>query len=162
MGAYGISLCYSVWILCPWTKLATCPWMAWGGELQLSIKLKLILGCMNRQLHWICSTGFQLLGLLRYHSFDRKTICWSISNTRVLVNKALCNFWRGGRFSRTLCRVFLASVVMWALAKQTCWSLRKSVMLLSLDFMPLDQIDHMSLNGLKRWVETRDKTQTET
>ena len=35
-------------------------------------------------------------------------------------------------------------------------------MLLSLDFMPLDQIDHMSLNGLRRRVETRDKTQTET
>jgi hypothetical protein len=35
-------------------------------------------------------------------------------------------------------------------------------MLLSLDFMPLDQIDHMSLNGLRRRVETRDKTQTGT
>jgi hypothetical protein len=36
---------------------------------------------MNHQLHWIWSTRFQLLGLLRYHSIDRKTICWSISNT---------------------------------------------------------------------------------
>jgi hypothetical protein len=35
-------------------------------------------------------------------------------------------------------------------------------MLLSLDFMPLDQIDHISLNGLRRRVETRDKTQYET
>jgi hypothetical protein len=33
---------------------------------------------------------------------------------------------------------------------------------LGLDFMPLDQIGHMSLNGLKRRVATRDKTQTET
>jgi hypothetical protein len=35
-------------------------------------------------------------------------------------------------------------------------------MLLGLDFMPTDQIDHMSLNGLRRRVATRDKTQTET
>jgi hypothetical protein len=35
-------------------------------------------------------------------------------------------------------------------------------MLLGLDFMPLDQIDHMSLNGLRRRVATRDKTQTGT
>jgi hypothetical protein len=60
------------------------------------------------------------------------------------------------------CHVFLASVVMWDLAKYTCGRLRKSVMLLGLDFMPLDQIDHMSLNGLRRRVETRDKTQTTT
>jgi hypothetical protein len=35
-------------------------------------------------------------------------------------------------------------------------------MLLGLDFMPSDQIGHMSLNSLKRRVETRDKNQTET
>jgi hypothetical protein len=36
-------------------------------------------------------------------------------------------------------------------------------MLLGLDFIPLDQIDHMSLNGLRRrGVETHDKTQTGT
>jgi hypothetical protein len=35
-------------------------------------------------------------------------------------------------------------------------------MLLSLDFMPLDQISHMSLNGLRRRVATINKTQTET
>jgi hypothetical protein len=35
-------------------------------------------------------------------------------------------------------------------------------MLLGLDFMPLDQIGHMSLNGLRRRVATHDKTQTET
>jgi hypothetical protein len=35
-------------------------------------------------------------------------------------------------------------------------------MLLGLDFMPPDKIDHMSLNGLRRSVETHDKTQTET
>ena len=33
---------------------------------------------------------------------------------------------------------------------------------LGLDFMPQDQIDHMSLNGLKRRVATRDKTKTGT
>jgi hypothetical protein len=31
---------------------------------------------------------------------------------------------------------------------------------LGLDFMPPDQIGHMSLNGLKRQVATHDKTQT--
>jgi hypothetical protein len=35
-------------------------------------------------------------------------------------------------------------------------------MLLGLDFMPSDQIGHMFLNGLRRRVATRDKTQTET
>jgi hypothetical protein len=52
------------------------------------IKLKPGLRCMNRQLHWIKSTIFQLVGPLRYHSVDQKTICWSISGTRVLVNEA--------------------------------------------------------------------------
>ena len=33
-------------------------------------------------------------------------------------------------------------------------------MLLDLDFMPLDQIANMSLNGLRRLVATHDKTQT--
>jgi hypothetical protein len=33
---------------------------------------------------------------------------------------------------------------------------------LGLDFMPPDQIGHMSLNGLKRQVATHDKTQTKT
>jgi hypothetical protein len=74
-GAYESPLCYSVWILCPWTKLTTCPEMAGGGELQLTIKLKPRLRCMNRQLHWIMSIEFQLVGPLRYHSVDRKTIC---------------------------------------------------------------------------------------
>jgi hypothetical protein len=35
-------------------------------------------------------------------------------------------------------------------------------MLLGLDFMPLDQIVDMSLNGLRRRVATHDKTQTRT
>jgi hypothetical protein len=35
-------------------------------------------------------------------------------------------------------------------------------MLLGLDFMPPDQIGHMSLNGLRRRVATHDKTQIET
>jgi hypothetical protein len=42
------------------------------------------------------------------------------------------------------------------------WELTNSVMPLGLDFMPPDQIGHMSLNGLKRRVATHDKTQTET
>jgi hypothetical protein len=42
------------------------------------------------------------------------------------------------------------------------WELTKLVMPLGLDFMPPDQIGHMSLNGLKRRVATHDKTQTET
>jgi hypothetical protein len=35
-------------------------------------------------------------------------------------------------------------------------------MLLSFNFMPPDQIGHMSLNGFKRRVATLDKTQTKT
>jgi hypothetical protein len=35
-------------------------------------------------------------------------------------------------------------------------------MLLGLDFMPTDQIGHMSLNGLMRRVATHNKTQTGT
>jgi hypothetical protein len=56
----------------------------------------------------------------------------------------------------------VGSVVTWALEKQTCRSLQNSVMLLGLDFMPLDQSVDMSLNGLRRRVATHDKTQTET
>jgi hypothetical protein len=56
----------------------------------------------------------------------------------------------------------VGTVVAWALAKQTCGSLQTSVMLLGLNFMPPNQIGHMSLNGLRRRVATRDKTQTET
>jgi hypothetical protein len=56
----------------------------------------------------------------------------------------------------------VGSVVTWALAKQTCGSLQNYVMLLSLDFMPPDQIGHMSLNGLRRRVATHDKNQTKT
>jgi hypothetical protein len=39
-------------------------------------------------------------------------------------------------------------------------SLIKSIMLLSLDFMPPDEIDDISLNGLRRRVVTRCKTLT--
>jgi len=35
-------------------------------------------------------------------------------------------------------------------------------MLLSLDFMPLDQSVDMSINGLRRQVANHDKTKTET
>jgi hypothetical protein len=54
------------------------------------------------------------------------------------------------------------SVVVWTLAKQMCMSLQNFVMLLGLDFIPPNQIANMSLNGLRRKVETRDKTQTQT
>jgi hypothetical protein len=43
-----------------------------------------------------------------------------------------------------------------------CGSLQNFVMLLSLDFMPLDQIVDMSLNNLRRKVATHDKIQIET
>jgi hypothetical protein len=41
-------------------------------------------------------------------------------------------------------------------------SLHNFVMLLGLDFIPLDQSSDMSLNGLRRRVSTRDKSQTKT
>ena len=40
--------------------------------------------------------------------------------------------------------------------------LMESIMLLDLYFIPLEQIGDMSLNGLRRRVATRDKTQIET
>jgi hypothetical protein len=55
--------------------------------------------------------------------------------------------------------IVLASAVAWNLSKQTCGILQNYVMLLDLDFMPSDQIGHMSLNGLRRQVATIDKTQ---
>jgi len=58
--------------------------------------------------------------------------------------------------------VSLGSVVMWALAKQTCGSLQKSIMLLGFDFVPPYQIGHIFLNGLRRQDSTRDKTQIKT
>jgi len=48
------------------------------------------------------------------------------------------------------------------LAKQTFESLRNSIMLLGLDFMPSDQIGHMSVNGFRWQVSTHNKTQTKT
>jgi hypothetical protein len=56
----------------------------------------------------------------------------------------------------------MGSVVTWALDKQTCGSLQNFIMLLSLDFIILDQITDMSLNGLRRQVSNHDKTQAET
>jgi hypothetical protein len=44
------------------------------------------------------------------------------------------------------------------LAKQTHGSLQNSIMMLHLDFMPLNEIANMSLNDLRRRVTTRDKT----
>jgi hypothetical protein len=49
-----------------------------------------------------------------------------------------------------------SSVVVWALDKHTCGSLLNFIILLALDFSTLDQIGHMSLNGLRRRVVTHD------
>jgi hypothetical protein len=49
-------------------------------------------------------------------------------------------------------------MTMWELDKQTCGSLQKFVIMLSLDFMPLDEIANISMNDLRRRVETCDKT----
>ena len=57
---------------------------------------------------------------------------------------------------------FFSSAVAWNLSKQTCGRLGNSVMLLDLDFMPSDQIGHISLNGLRRRVATINKTQNKT
>jgi len=57
---------------------------------------------------------------------------------------------------------FVGIVVTWPLAKQSCRSLRKSIMLLDFYFIRLDQIGHMYLNDLRRQVTTHDKTQTVT
>jgi hypothetical protein len=43
-----------------------------------------------------------------------------------------------------------------------CKRLKNSVMILDLNFMPLDKIFDMSLNDLRRLVETCDKNQTRT
>jgi hypothetical protein len=53
-------------------------------------------------------------------------------------------------------------MVTWALAKQMCGRLQNSIILLGLDFMPLDEIVNMSMNGLRRLFSTCDKTQTRT
>jgi hypothetical protein len=55
----------------------------------------------------------------------------------------------------------VGSVVVWDLAKHTCGSLWNFVMDLGFDFMLLDQIANMSLNGLRRRLATRNKTLTE-
>jgi hypothetical protein len=47
---------------------------------------------------------------------------------------------------------------VWTLAKHTCERLRNIIMPLGLDFMPLDQISNMSLNGLRRQFATQNKT----
>jgi hypothetical protein len=43
-----------------------------------------------------------------------------------------------------------------------CKRLQNFVTILDLNFMPLDKIFGMSLNDLRRLVETRDKNQTRT
>jgi hypothetical protein len=53
-------------------------------------------------------------------------------------------------------------VVTCSLDKETYESLRNYVMMLSLDFMPPNQIVNMSLNDLRRRVATHDKNQTRT
>jgi hypothetical protein len=54
----------------------------------------------------------------------------------------------------------MGSVVTWSLDKNTCRILRNSIMPLSLDFMPSDQITNMSLNDLRRRIATHDKNLT--
>jgi hypothetical protein len=56
----------------------------------------------------------------------------------------------------------VGSVVAWALAKEMYESLWNSVMLLGLDFIPLDQISNISPNDLRRRVATCDKNLTGT
>ena len=56
----------------------------------------------------------------------------------------------------------MGSVVTRVLEKQMYESLWNLVMSPSIDFMPPDQICHMSVNGLKRQVATRNKTQNRT
>jgi hypothetical protein len=51
---------------------------------------------------------------------------------------------------------------MWTLAKKTCGSLQKYFIPLGLDFMSLDQIGHIFMNGLRRRFATHDKTQINT
>jgi hypothetical protein len=53
-------------------------------------------------------------------------------------------------FKEHCVRTFFGSVVTWSWAKSTFGTLRNSIMKLGLDFMPPDQIGHMSLNDLKR------------
>jgi hypothetical protein len=64
-------------------------------------------------------------------------------------------------FKNTLSRIFY-SVFTWGLVKHTCGSLRNNIILLSLDFMPSNQIGHMSLNGMRSHVTTINTTQTGT
>jgi hypothetical protein len=45
------------------------------------------------------------------------------------------------------------------LGKTDLWELTNFCYAAGLDFMPPDQIGHMSLNGLRRRVATHDKTQ---
>jgi hypothetical protein len=51
----------------------------------------------------------------------------------------------------------VGSMITWDLDKKTCESLQKSIISFVLDFMPLDQITNMSLNGLSMRVETHNK-----
>jgi hypothetical protein len=54
------------------------------------------------------------------------------------------------------------SRVTWSLEKNMCGSLQSFVMLLSVVFMPLNQISNMSLDDLRRRVTNCDKTQNGT
>jgi hypothetical protein len=61
---------------------------------------------------------------------------------------------------KNTCQKIVDSVVAWALAKHMCSRLLNSTMLLGFNFIPLDQIANMSLNGMRRRVATRDKNLT--
>jgi hypothetical protein len=140
----------------------TCPWMAWGGKLQPAIKLKLRIRWMNCQLHWIQDTRFQLVGPSVVISLTGKPFVggysklWFSSMRHSAIYEWEVNFQE--HYVRKLWVVY--SIGPWK--KQMCKSLRNFVMLLGLDFMLLEQSVDMSLDGLRRQVATRDKTQTKT
>jgi hypothetical protein len=65
-----------------------------------------------------------------------------------------------GQISKPMCRAIVGTVVMWALVIQTFFILHNSVTSPGCDFVPLDQIVIVSLNGFSRRVTTRHNTQT--
>lgn len=56
----------------------------------------------------------------------------------------------------------MGGMIMWALTKHIFWSSHNPNMLPGLDFLPLDKIHKLPLNGLSKWVATCHKTMIET
>jgi len=87
-----------------------------------------------------------------------ETVCLRIFEIRVLLSDEQCNFWTRRQFWRTTCQMIVGSVVTWAFSKHTCRSiLRNSIIQLSFNFIPPNQIVNMSLNDLRRRVATHHK-----